>query len=93
MIYEYNGNLIDGLYYFYAGWNGKCQYINDKINKLNSNYPDFPIVKVNTTKNQLLKKQFSVNKIPTFILLNNSKIIKRIDGNTDYYSLSQLIKK
>ena len=48
MVFDYQGQMMDGLYYFYAGWNGKCQYTLEKINRIANSIPDLDIYKVNT---------------------------------------------
>ena len=92
MIYEYNGsNIVDGLYYFYAAWNSKCNTLKERINKLNNNY-NINIYKVNTTKYNNLKQLYSINKIPIYLLIKNEKVISSIHGNVDYYTLSKWLK-
>lgn len=93
MVNEFNGNIIDGVYFFYSGWAGKCNYINDRINRISKKYPNINVIKVNTTKYMGLKKQFLIQRIPTFIYIKNYKEIKRIEGNVDYITLNNWLEK
>lgn len=91
MIYEFNGNLVDGLYYFYASWNSKCNHSMERLEKISRKY-DMNIIKINTTKYPGLKTNFNVSKIPTYLYVVDGKVIKRIEGNVDYISLSKWIE-
>ncbi|MDE6947079.1 MAG: thioredoxin family protein [Anaeroplasmataceae bacterium] len=94
MVYEYNGsNLNDGLYYFYASWNSKCNILAERIQKLNLEFKELSIYKVNTTKYMNLKKELQVNKMPSYILIQNGKIVSRKDGNLDYFTLKKWLSE
>ena len=92
MIYEYNGNLVDGLYYFYASWNSKCNVSNDRLKRIDLEFKNLNIITVNTTKFPNLKKDFTIKVIPTYLLFKNNQIIKKIEGNIDYISLAKWLK-
>lgn len=94
MIYEYNGsNLADGLYYFYASWNSRCNVLADRIQRLNIDFKNLTIYKVNTTKFAQLKKDLKINKIPSYLLIQNQQIIDRKDGNFDYLTLKKWLNE
>lgn len=94
MIYEYNGsNLSDGLYYFYASWNSKCNILAERIIKLNIDFNNLNIYKVNTTRFNNLKKQLNIKKIPTYLYIKNGIIKEKLEGNFDYISLKKWIKE
>ncbi len=94
MVYEYNGsNLNDGLYYFYASWNSKCNILAERIQKLNLEFKELSIYKVNTTKYMNLKKELQVNKMPSYILIQNGQIVSRKDGNLDYFTLKKWLSE
>ncbi|MDE5714571.1 MAG: thioredoxin family protein [Anaeroplasmataceae bacterium] len=93
MIYEYNGqDLFDGLYFFYASWNSKCNVLAERIQKLNLEF-NINIYRVNVTKYGNLKQQFRINRIPSYLLIKNGEVISRRDGNVDYYSLKLWLKE
>lgn len=94
MIYEYNGsNLADGLYYFYASWNSRCNVLAERITKLNMEFKNLTIYKVNTTKYANMKKDFIINKIPSYLLIQNQQVVARKDGNFDYISLKKWLNE
>lgn len=94
MIYEYNGsNLADGLYYFYASWNSRCNVLAERITKLNMEFKNLTIYKVNTTKYANMKKDFQVSKIPSYLLIQNQQVVSRKDGNFDYISLKKWLNE
>lgn len=94
MIYEYNGsNLTDGLYYFYASWNSRCNLLADRIQRLNFDFKNLAIYKVNTTKYAQLKKELKINKIPSYLLIQNQQVIDRRDGNYDYITLKKWLNE
>ncbi len=93
MIYEYNGQeILDGLYFFYASWNSKCNLLAERIQKLNLEF-NLPIYRVNVTKYGSLKHRFSITRIPSYLLIKNGEVISRRDGNVDYYSLKLWLKE
>lgn len=94
LIYEYNGsNLADGLYYFYASWNSSCNVLKDRITKLNLDFKNLTIYKVNTTRYPQIKKDLKINKIPSYLLISNQQIVDRRDGNIDYLTLKNWLKE
>ena len=94
MIYEYNGSILaDGLYYFYASWNSRCNVLAERITKLNMEFKNLTIYKVNTTKYANMKKDFKINKIPSYLLIQNQQVVARKDGNFDYISLKKWLNE
>ena len=96
MIYEYNGTgclLEDGLYYFYASWSSKCNTLKERLQRLSSSMPDLRIYRVNTTHYQTLKKNLSIQRIPTYLCVNDAHIVSKMEGNVDFYSLKKWIEK
>lgn len=93
MIYEFNGNLINGLYYFYSGWASKCRLIQDRLEKISKANPDLVIVRINTTKYPGLKKNFEVTRIPSYLFIKDGKVIKRLNGNVDLMTLTKWINE
>ncbi len=90
MIYEYNGsNLADGLYYFYAAWNSRCNLLADRLTRLSVDFKNLRIYKVNTTKYSNMKKEYLITKFPTYLLIENQEIVGRKDGNLDYLTLKK----
>ena len=94
MVYEYSGgNLADGLYYFYAAWNSKCNVLADRITRINLEFPSINIYKVNTTRYPNIKKELNVSKIPSYLLVSSKEVTSRKDGNIDYLTLKKWLKE
>ena len=95
MIIDYNGGKINNnaLLFFYASWSSNCNLHLDALKRINKEYNDLIILRINTSKYVNLKKEFNINKIPTFILYIEDEIKARIDGYKDQYSLINWIKK
>lgn len=91
MIYEFNGNLVDGLYYFYASWNSKCNSSHDRLERISKKH-NLNVIRVNSTKYPGLKKNFNVSRIPTYLFIKDGNVIKKLEGNIDYISLSKWIE-
>ena len=95
LIFEFTGsNMIDnGLLFFYAYWSSNCNIQLDALKKIEKDNPDLQILKINTTKYRISKDKYQIHKIPTFIIINDNKIISRMDGYKDRISLSNWVKK
>lgn len=66
--------------YFYATWMTYHKKMLSMLNKLEKKYPaiEFFAVDIDFFKNFI--KRFNVDSIPTIIILNNGKEIKRVKG-------------
>lgn len=94
MVYEYSGEkLQDGLYFFYASWNSSCNVLKERVTKLNIEFQNLNIFRVNTTKYASLKQKFAVKRIPSYLLIKEEQVVSRKDGNIDYYSLKQWLRE
>ncbi|MDE5566016.1 MAG: thioredoxin family protein [Anaeroplasmataceae bacterium] len=94
LVYEYNGlELQDGLYFFYASWNSACNVLKERISRINNEFPQINIYRVNTTKYSNLKQQLKVNRIPSYLWIKNQVIEGRRDGNVDYFTLKKWLQE
>lgn len=93
MLIEYNGtNLIqNGILYFYSSWISECNIPRDNINNLITKHKNINILKINTTKYYKMKSNYNIKTIPSFVLIENSKEISRIDGMSNKITLNQWI--
>ena len=63
---------------FYADWCGPCKMLGSILEEL-----DLEVLKVNTDEHQELAFQYGVMSIPTLILFNEGKEVKRTIGFID----------
>ncbi|MDB5309008.1 MAG: trxA [Gemmataceae bacterium] len=69
---------------FWAEWCGPCQAMNSVLNELEA---EFKICKVNIDTNKPLAKRFQVSVVPTLLIFQNGKIVKRYEGVTPAQTL------
>lgn len=91
MIYEFNGNIVDGLYYFYASWNSKCNASMNRLERISNKF-NITIIKVNTTKYPNMKKNFNIVRIPSYLYIKDNIVMSKMEGNIDYISLFKWIE-
>jgi len=66
---------------FWAPWCGPCKIIAPTLNEIAEEYPDeITIGKVNVDQNETLSQKYHIKSIPTLILFDKGKEIKRITG-------------
>ncbi|MDE7213283.1 MAG: thioredoxin family protein, partial [Anaeroplasmataceae bacterium] len=65
----------------------------DRINRLNLEFKNLTIYKVNSTKYPQMKKDFKINKIPSYLLIQNQQVVTRKDGNFDYLTLKKWLNE
>lgn len=77
---------------FWAEWCGPCNAMNPILDSLADQYGDnLKIVKVNIDEEPELGKQYSINSIPTMLLINNAEIVTRIPGAKPRGALDALL--
>ena len=73
---------------FYANWCGPCKMIAPQLEKVES---DIKVVKVDVDEFEDLAKEYGVMSIPTLILFNEGKEIKRTIGFIDKEKIEKFI--
>ncbi len=96
MIKEYEGNTLFKGYnilFFYGSWSSTCT-VNEKIlMDLNKKYPNIDIIKVNTTKFYDMKKKYTLNRVPSYLLVKDEKEISRFSGGINLKFLDEWLRK
>ena len=73
---------------FYADWCGPCKMLGPVLEEIN----EIPVVKVNVDTHGELARKYGVMSIPTLVLFENGKEIKRNVGFLDINGLKEFIK-
>lgn len=72
---------------FYADWCGPCKMLGTILEEM-----DFPILKINVDKFPELARKYGVMSIPTIILFDNGKEIKKNIGFLGKNELEEFLK-
>lgn len=62
---------------FYANWCGQCKMLMPKVDELANKLTDYKFIKVDVDKEQEVANEFNVTNLPTFIILEDGKEVKR----------------
>lgn len=73
---------------FYANWCGPCKMLAPVLEKTNS---DIKVIKVDTDEFEELSREYGVMSIPTLVLLEKGKEVKRNIGFIDEKNLLKFI--
>ena len=85
LITKENKVLVD----FFATWCGPCKMLGPVLEKAQS---DIKVIKVDTDEFEDLSREYGVMSIPTLVLLENGKEIKRNIGFIDKNNLENFLK-
>ena len=66
--------------YFYASWMPFHKKFITMISKIEEKYQDIPFYAIDVDEFNNQCKRFSIDSVPTVLILNNGKEIKRING-------------
>ena len=79
---------------FWAPWCGPCQQLTPIIEQLANEYKDkIKVGKLNVDENQKTSIQFSIQSIPTVLLVKNGEAAERIVGAVPKEALKKAIDK
>ncbi len=65
---------------FWASWCGPCKMMSPIVDELASGMPNIKVGKINVDEENELAAQFRVMSIPTLVLLEKGKEVKRVVG-------------
>ena len=65
---------------FWAPWCGPCQMVLPIVEEIAAERSDIKVGKINVDENPQLAKQFKVMSIPTLVVLEQGKVVKRAVG-------------
>ena len=65
---------------FWAPWCAPCRMVVPLVEEIAKERPDIRVGKVNVDENPELAKQFGVFSIPTLVVMENGKIVRKEQG-------------
>ncbi len=77
---------------FYADWCGPCRMLEPIFESVSKKLTDIKFVKLNVDNLQEISSEYKVASIPTVIVFNNGKEIKRNSGFMSENDLLEFIK-
>lgn len=77
---------------FYAVWCGPCKMLSPIIEEFSEKYNDIKFLKVNVDNELQLAQKFNVMSIPTLILFEDGKEVKKNIGLLSKTDLEEFIK-
>ncbi len=78
---------------FYATWCGPCKMLSPIFEELSNEISNVDFIKVDVDKHEDLCKEYKVMSIPTLIIFENNKEIKRFVGFIPKEKLKEFIEK
>lgn len=87
-VLNYNGKvLVD----FFATWCGPCQMLSPVLEKISEEENEIKIVKVNIDEETKLSMENGVEVVPTLVLYDNGKVVRKLEGYMDEEELKKEI--
>ncbi len=65
---------------FYADWCGPCRLVLPVVGKIAEENPQYVVGKINIDENPELAEEYGVSSIPTLVVLENGKEVRRSLG-------------
>lgn len=78
---------------FTAEWCAPCQVLQPILEDLALEFPDVDFYKVDIDAEAELANQYGITSIPTVLIFNDTKLIKRIAGLKPISQYKQILKK
>jgi len=73
-----------------SDWCGPCRAVKPKYKELAEQYSNAVFVTFNVDEQEEISEQFKISAMPTFIIIKDRKIVKRIEG-TDIQSIRNVL--
>ncbi len=77
---------------FYADWCGPCQRLAPVLERVSEDLTGARIVKVNVDENPRLASRYEVQALPTLLVFNDGRIVKRSMGLHDESKIRELLR-
>ena len=76
---------------FYADWCGPCRMVLPLVDEIASERNDILVGKINVNDNPELAREFGVISIPTLVVMQDGKILKKVSGARNKEQILQLL--
>ena len=79
---------------FFATWCGPCQMFSHIVEQVVDKYDgDLAVVKVDIDENSDIAEKYTIQSVPTTILLKNGEVVERVSGMLSLSQCSDLIER
>lgn len=78
---------------FYAEWSAECKAVNLELDKLSKNNKDIIFVKINIDMFVALTNFYQIMSIPTLILFEGGKELRRQSGTITALQFTKFLKR
>lgn len=75
---------------FYADWCGPCQQMDPVVRQLTAK--GYPVRRVNFDQQRQLASRYGVDRLPTFVMVVNGRVVDRVVGATSPERLEQMCR-
>ena len=76
---------------FYADWCGPCRMVLPLVDEIASERDDILVGKINVNDNPELAREFGVISIPTLVVMQDGKILKKVSGARNKAQILELL--
>ena len=80
--------LID----FYATWCGPCKMVSPLVDEISEENPQIVVCKVDVDEEMELARQFGIMSIPTLVVMNDGKLVKKEVGYRPKNEILEMLK-
>ena len=77
---------------FWATWCGPCKMMSPVVDELAEEHPEIAVCKVNVDEESALASAFGIMSIPTFVAIQDEKIVGQVLGVRPKEQLLELFK-
>lgn len=76
---------------FWASWCGPCRMFATTLESLSADGADFLIGKINIDEEKQLSEKFNISSVPTLVLMEKGKEMKRATGVASKEAILQMV--
>lgn len=70
---------------FWAPWCSPCKLMNPIIDKIEQEYPNIEIERINVDENEAIVEKYGIKTVPTYILEKDGEIVNTVKGAMPEY--------